>query len=106
VRLCDVSDRGRSKNLSDGIVRLLPENPPKSADGSASIRIKMWPTANTFKRGHRIRLQVSSCAHPLFNRNPGTGEALAIAKELKSASQEILHDSEHPSFILLPVTRL
>ena len=41
----------------------------------------MWPTANTFRAGHRIRLQVSSGAHPLFCRNAGTGEPLAHRRQ-------------------------
>ena len=41
----------------------------------------MWPTANTFRAGHRIRLQVSSGAHPLFCRNAGTGEPLATGRQ-------------------------
>jgi hypothetical protein len=104
VRLCDVSPRGRSKNLSDGIVRLRPGDVNRSADGSISVRISMWPTANTFKHGHRIRLQVSSGAHPLFIRNTGTGEPLASATNLSAADQEIFHDAEHPSSVVLPVS--
>jgi hypothetical protein len=104
VRLCDVSPKGRSRNLSDGIVRLRPGDVSKSADGSFSIRINMWPTANTFRRGHRVRLQVSSGAHPLFIRNAGTGEPLASATSLRVADQEILHDADHPSCVMLPVS--
>jgi hypothetical protein len=76
----------------------------KAADGSMSLRIGMWPTSNTFKRGHRIRLQVSSGAHPLFIRNPGTGEPLGSATGLSIADQEIFHDAEHPSTLVLPVS--
>ncbi|HXQ43151.1 MAG TPA: CocE/NonD family hydrolase [Acidimicrobiales bacterium] len=106
VRLCDVSPKGRSRNLSDGIARLKPGALPRSPDGSFSVRIGMWPTANRFLRGHRIRLQVSSGAHPLFARNPGTGEPLATAVGLRAADQEILHDAEHLSCLRMPVTRL
>ena len=106
VRLCDVSPRGGSKNLSDGIVRLRPGDVTESDDGSISLRISMWPTANTFKRGHRIRLQVSSGAHPLFVRNTGTGEPLATATRLSAADQEIFHDADHPSSLVLPVSHI
>ena len=83
VRLCDVTPKGKSFNLSDGIVRLTPGSVFESRenflkdDGVAELEITMWPTANTFRAGHRIRLQVSGGAHPLFNRNAGTGEPLA-----------------------------
>jgi putative CocE/NonD family hydrolase len=103
VRLCDVSPKGRSINVSDGIIRLSPANVTKDADWVFNTTIAMWPTANTFKAGHRIRLQVSSGAHPLFARNTGSGEALATATKLCVADQEIWHDAAHPSTLVLPV---
>ena len=106
VRLCDVDSKGRSSNLSDGIVRLGPKSVRKRRDGSFTLKIDMWPTANTFKAGHRIRLQVSSGAHPLFARNAGTGEPLATGANLRSADQEVFHDKARPSSIALPVVTL
>ncbi|MBF6558136.1 MAG: hypothetical protein IVW52_18675 [Acidimicrobiales bacterium] len=47
---------------------------------------------------------MSSGAHPLFNRNPGTGESLGTATGLSAADQEIFHDAEHPSSLVLPVS--
>jgi uncharacterized protein len=106
VRLCDVTPKGRSRNLSDGILRLTPGVGVGSSDGTVSIGITMWPTAHTFLRGHRIRLQVSSGAHPLFVRNLGTGEPLKTATTLRVADQEVLHDTDHLSSLRMPVTRL
>ena len=105
VRLCDVSPKGKSTNLSDGIVRLSPGSVTKEADGSFRPEISLWPTANTFKAGHRIRFQVSSGAHPMFARNPGSGERLASATTLLVADQEIWHDEDRPSWVTLPVVR-
>ena len=107
VRLCDVTAKGKSHNLSDGIVRLAPGGPvEKGEDGVSKLDIALWPTANTFLAGHRLRLQVSSGAHPLFNRNAGTGEPLATGANLRSADQEIFHDAERPSSITLHVVPL
>jgi putative CocE/NonD family hydrolase len=106
VRLCDVTAKGKSFNLSDGIVRLAPGSVDQGEDGVCQLHISMWPTANTFRAGHRIRLQVSSGAHPLFNRNAGTGEPLATSANLRSADQEIFHDAAHPSSITLHVVPL
>jgi uncharacterized protein len=64
VRRCDVDPRGRSWNRSDGIVRLRPQAAPREADGTMRVGVELWPPANTFRRGHRVRLQVSSGAHP------------------------------------------
>ena len=49
------------------------------------IRVDLWPTAHRFRPGHRIRLQVSSGAHPRYARNTGTGEPLATAVSLSPA---------------------
>jgi hypothetical protein len=106
VRLCDVSPKGTSHNLSDGIVRVTPGSVQKDGDGAFRLEISMWPTANTFRTGHRIRLQVSSGAHPLYARNAGTGEPLATGANLRSADQEVFHDAARPSCITLPVVHL
>ncbi len=106
VRLCDVTAQGRSFNLSDGIVRLVPGAVEPGEDGVTKLDIALWPTANTFRAGHRIRLQVSSGAHPLCNRNAGTGEPLATGANLRSADQEVFHDGAHPSSIALHVVPL
>ena len=106
VRLCDVSEKGKSLNLCDGILRLTPGLVERDADGVCRLDIAMWPTANTFRVGHRIRLQVSSGAHPLYCRNAGTGEPLATGANMRSADQEVFHDGDRPSHITLPVVRL
>ena len=71
VRLCDVEPGGKSINISDGVLRLPSEAAERSPDGITRIRIPMFATAVTFRRGHRIRLQVSSGAHPVHARNLG-----------------------------------
>ncbi len=102
ARLCDVQPSGKSINISDGLRRLRPGFPPVEADGSRRVCIDLWATAHRFRRGHRIRLQVSSGAHPRFARNTGSGEPLATATTLKAAAQSVYHDPAHPSAILLP----
>ena len=106
VRLCDVTRSGRSYNVCDGIMRLDPENTDPQPDGTVRVRVALWPTAFTFKRGHRIRVQVSAAAHPLYARNPGSGEPLATASTLTPGEHQIFHDEAHPSGIELPVSRI
>ncbi|UUU26480.1 CocE/NonD family hydrolase C-terminal non-catalytic domain-containing protein [Streptomyces sp. DSM 40750] len=64
---------------------------------------RLWPTAHRFKRGRRIRVQVSSGAFPRYARNPGTGEPLATATTLRAAGRRVQHGPEHPSAVILPV---
>lgn len=103
ARLCDIYPSGRSINICDGLLRLRPGSPPAEVDGSRRVCIDLWPTAHRFRQGHRIRVQVSSGAHPRFARNIGSGEPLATAATLKVAEQTVYHDPAHPSAILLPI---
>jgi len=103
VRLCDVDARGRSTNVCDGIERVGPQRWPRPADSTRAVRVALWPTAQCFRAGHRIRIQVSSGAHPRFARNLGTGEPIATATTIRAAHQAIYHDPQHPSAIILPV---
>jgi len=99
ARLCDVDPRGRSVNVTDGIVRLAAATPdPRLA------RVELWPTAHRFAPGHRLRLLVSSGAHPRYARNPGSGEPLATGTTLRAAEQSVHHAPGCPSAVLLPVS--
>lgn len=103
VRVCDVEPDGASLNVCDALIRLTPGEPPRDDDGVAVVRFELWPTAHSFARGHRIRVQVSSGAHPRYARNPGTGEDPVRATRLVPADQEIFHDPERPSSVKLSV---
>src|ERR671910_3229072 len=102
-RLCDVLPSGVSINVCDGLFRLEQGEWEQQPDGSSRIEIDMWATAYRFRRGHSIRLQVSSGAHPRWNRNLGTGEPVATATTMLPAEQTVYHDREHPSAVILPV---
>jgi putative CocE/NonD family hydrolase len=106
LRLCVVSAKGRSYNLSDGYRRLRPGEISADPDGSLHLCVEMAPTAITFRPGEAIRLQVASAAHPLYARNLGTGEAIATATRMRAADQEVFHDPEHPSAVELPVASI
>ncbi len=107
VRLCDVfPGNGKSINICDGIVRFTPNEQQAGTDGSHRVTIQMSPTAYCFKKGHSIRLQVSSGAHPMFARNLGTGEPIATGTAMRASDVEIFHDESHPSAVILPVVSL
>ena len=61
--------------------------------------------AHTFKKGHRIMVQVQSSWFPLVDRNPQTFVNIPTAKEsdFQKATIRIYHDAAHPSGIILPV---
>jgi uncharacterized protein len=103
-RLCDVHPDGESVNVCNGLFRLEPGEGEQQQDGSSRIEIDMWATAYRFQRGHRLRLQVSSGAHPRWNRNLCTGEPIATATTMLAAEQTVYHNREHPSAVILPVS--
>jgi putative CocE/NonD family hydrolase len=96
ARLCDVDPSGRSTNVCDGLVRVERVRDASIAE-ALPVRVTLSPTACRIERNHRIRLQVSSGAHPRFARNPGTGDPTATADRLVPAEQRVHHGPERRS---------
>ncbi|MBI4606695.1 MAG: CocE/NonD family hydrolase [Planctomycetes bacterium] len=65
--------------------------------------IRLYPTSNVFKAGHRIRVDISSSSFPRFDVNPNTGEPLNDHRRTAVATNTVHHDRERPSRIVLPV---
>jgi putative CocE/NonD family hydrolase len=102
-RLCDVSPDGRSTNVCDGLFRVEPGQGNQRSDGTLLIQVDLWATAYRFRRGHRLRLQISSGAHPHWSRNLGTRESVASGTGMTIAQQTIYHGPDHPSVLVLPI---
>ena len=99
---------GYEMNLTDGIVRARYRNRPDRQElmepGEIyELTVKPFPTANLFKKGHRIRLDISSSNFPRFDINPNTGEALGKNRRSIPADNTIHIDSRRPSHVVLPV---
>jgi len=102
ARVCDVDEQGASWNVTDALARVSPETFEHLDDGSRRVGFDLWPVGHRFAGGHRIRLQVSSGAHPRYARNPDTGEDPMTATALQPVDIEVLHDQVHPSHLVLP----
>lgn len=108
AKLVDVFPDGRARILTDGILRLRYREslakPVAARPGEVyRIVIDAGVTGNLFRKGHRIRLEVSSSNFPRFDRNPNTGTPVAFESQLRPAEQAVYHDPERPSHLLLPV---
>jgi uncharacterized protein len=110
ARLADVWPDGRALGVTDGIVRARYRQGgeravPLTAGEVSQYTIDLIATSQVFKAGHRVRVDIASSNFPCFDRNPGNGARAASATEddFVVAEQEIWHDSEHPSYITLPV---
>ncbi|MFC1867491.1 CocE/NonD family hydrolase [Thermodesulfobacteriota bacterium] len=60
------------------------------------FEIEIWSTSNLFKKGHRIRLDISNGDSPGFDLG-GHHFGLKVGKDT------IYHDKGHPSYLVLPV---
>jgi uncharacterized protein len=105
ARVCDVDPAGASRNVCDALASVAPGRFDQSdVDGSWRVEFDLWPIAHRFAAGNRIRLQVSSGAHPRYVRNPGTGDDPLTAEKLRAVDVELLYGPERPSSVLLPAT--
>jgi predicted acyl esterase len=108
AKLVDVFPDGEARNLTDGILRLRYrkslEKPELLQPGSVyPVTVDVGVTANVFKTGHRIRLEVSSSNFPRFDRNLNTGRPIADETQWRQARQTVWHGPAKPSHLLLPV---
>lgn len=66
-------------------------------------RINLGAIGHAFLPGHRIRVEISSSAFPMFNPNQNTGNPIATDTEWKNANQTIFHGGARASALILPV---
>ncbi len=109
ARLTDVHPDGRSINITEGVIRARFREDvwgkPKLLEPNRvyEFSIDMQVTSNLFKKGHRIRVYVTSSSFPLWDRNLNTGNDPGTDTEMQTANQTIYHDRGRPSHILIPV---
>ena len=69
------------------------------------LTVRLYPTSNVFKKGHRLRVDISSSNFPRFDVNPNTGEPLQQHRRTATATNTVYYDREHPSHIVLPLVK-
>lgn len=94
VRISEVNAKGRSRNVSEGFVRLDPENP------TAGVRLELDAVAHRFAAGNRIRLLVAGGSFPRWERNLGTDADPATSTTMAASRRTI---DLAGSRLLLPV---
>lgn len=108
VRLCDVWPDGRSMSVCDGILRARYrdslERPERMTPGRIyRFEVNMWSTAQTFRAGHRLRVEVTSSDFPRYDRNLNTGGPFGEEVCGQVAVNTVFHDAMRTSHVLLPV---
>ena len=108
IKLIDVYPDGSAYNLDETIQRArYREGYDKEVfmEEGEVYKIDLTPmsTSNYFKKGHRIRIEVSSSNFPRFARNLNTGGNNYDEKEGIVAHNKIHHSKAYPSQITLPI---
>ena len=108
AKLMDVSPTGYAMLLCDGIIRArfrdsLSDPTLLEPNRVYEYEIDVGVTGNVFRRGHRIRIDISSSNFPRFDRNLNTGHELGADAEMRAANQTVHHSRQYPSHVLLPV---
>ncbi len=114
VKLVDVHapnkdfPNGFAMNISDGILRARY----RSGKGTSELMkpnqvyqldIELFASANKFKKGHKIRVDIASSNFPQFDVNPNTGESEGAWTHTVQAHNKVFMDTNRPSHISLPV---
>ncbi len=110
LKLIDVAPDGTAYNLDETIQRVrYREGYDKELfmEKGNVYKVALTPlsTSNVFKKGHRIRIEISSSNFPRFARNLNTGgnnydESVGVV-----AHNKVHHSKVHPSQIRIPIAK-
>jgi putative CocE/NonD family hydrolase len=99
---------GFAMNISEGLLRLRyrdswKEPTPMRPGEVYAVTIAMFPTANLFRRGHRLRLDIAGSNFPHFDVNPNSGEPEGSSERPRRATTHVFVDRGRGSFLTIPV---
>ncbi len=108
AKLVDVYPNGRAYNVTtDGIIRARYRKsvfePALVTPGEVNeYVINLEAVSQLFRKGHRIRIDVTSSSFPEYDRNMNTGNPIGEDARGIVARQIVYHDSDFASYIDLP----
>jgi uncharacterized protein len=112
VKLIDVLPNGYEMLVRGDIIRGRYRNglsnpQPFTPNQPTEVKFDLNDIAHTFKKGHRLMVQVQSSWFPLADRNPQQFINIYQAKDSDFIPADITvwHDAAHPSRIIVPVMR-
>ncbi|MCH2374481.1 MAG: CocE/NonD family hydrolase [Planctomycetes bacterium] len=108
VKLIDVHPDGFAHNLVMGIqrgrFRKSIRKPELLTPGEVvEWNVNLTHVANQFKKGHRIRLDITGSSFPLYDRNSNSGGDVDD-RTSKVAHQKVFHSERYPSRVTLPIS--
>ncbi len=108
VRLTDVYPDGRAFLLTLGMVRARFREgyiQPRFLKPGEICRyqIDLSGTSNLFRKGHCIRVDITSSSFPACDRNHNTDDAIGFGDRLIKAEQQVFSGGGAASYLVLPV---
>lgn len=110
VTLADVYPDGKAIAVAEGELRMrFRDSQEKPAllvpNTEYPVMFKLWGTSNLFRKGHRIRVHITSSNFPRFARNLNSGKAQAeeAGQDIRIATQAMYHSGARASAIVLPI---
>lgn len=106
VKLVDLDANGKGDWRGEGILRArvrdsVYDEKLLEPGKTVALTIPVGHMACTFKKGHRVSVQITSSNFPRFARNLNTEEPSGQAKDPRVANQSVWHDVERPSLLEL-----
>lgn len=108
IRVSDVDNEGVARKISDNVIRAEFRNgfskPEKLEPGKVEkFKIEMNFNGYMFKKGHKIRFDVTSSNYLEFFPNSNTGINPYYDPKPIIAKQRIYHGGKYPSHVKLPI---
>ena len=105
AKLVCLKPNGDAAFIAVGIARSSSLFDSYEADEVQRWSLSLEPTSCVFALGERLRIEIASCAYPLFDRNPSTAIAPRFADSWtwQRSTQRIHHDAKRPSAIHIPI---
>jgi putative CocE/NonD family hydrolase len=94
VKLADVFPDGRSRQVTFGVLRAAHRQSderamPLPAGKAVDLSVRLWPTANTFLAGHRVRLAIAGSEAPRYAIYPEACTNTVIGTEGAASALEL-----------------
>ena len=109
VKLVDVYPNGKAINILDAGIRARfrnGENNPSLIEPREiyEYQIELGNTSNYFKKGHKIRIEITSSNFPRFDINSNLGGEGQVGDYIV-AEQKIYHNKKFPTHLVIPTLK-
>jgi len=100
-----VSSDAKDTDFTIKLIDVHPDGSAYNLDETIQRELSPMSTSNYFKKGHQIRVEISSSNFPRFDRNLNTGGPNYNEKDAVIARNKVHHSVKYPSQLRLPIAQ-